>query len=372
MAGYIFTLDNLDSLKNCITSGTYSTRLSTPKNYWSIPHEGTFADYLSMKEGDNIYFFIERKIYGIGQLTNLTFDCKFLNYPHADIPTSPTDDEINNLALIKNNETSNHRCFCTFTHSPHFFFNGVDMDDVLSSKPSSFKMLRAFWKVSFIKIDDEENSALKDIILKRNEEFIGIPSKTYSFCEDTHQSILNKLDYTYKLTSTNILNSCTINTTLKHEMALELGIIDILSSNPNSIFGKWDYISHQVIASPFKPIDYMDKMDIFGYKFIPGFSTISKYLIMELKKGVASIDAVIQVMKYVDWVNKEYSFGDYSMIEAYVIASDFSPDVIDYAKQVGIRNFTRGIRPTIPFTWKSLHLVNYSYENNKLVFNTVL
>lgn len=26
-------------------------------------------------------------------------------------------------------------------------------------------------------------------------------------------------------------------------------------------FGTWDYVSHQVAASPFKPIDYMDKND---------------------------------------------------------------------------------------------------------------
>ena len=36
------------------------------------------------------------------------------------------------------------------------------MDDVLASNPSQFRMLRAFWKLSFIKIDDDENQALID------------------------------------------------------------------------------------------------------------------------------------------------------------------------------------------------------------------
>ena len=58
MAGYIMTLNNLDSLKNCIQSGTYSTNLSEPTGIWKAHHEGTFADFLSMKPGDNIYFFI--------------------------------------------------------------------------------------------------------------------------------------------------------------------------------------------------------------------------------------------------------------------------------------------------------------------------
>ena len=49
-------------------------------------------------------------------------------------------------------------------------------------------------------------------------------------------------------------------------MAIEAGLIHQLSINdPHTcdLFGEWDYLSHQVIASPFKPIDYMDKMDLF-------------------------------------------------------------------------------------------------------------
>ena len=49
-------------------------------------------------------------------------------------------------------------------------------------------------------------------------------------------------------------------------MAIEAGLIHQFSINdPHTcdLFGEWDYLSHQVIASPFKPIDYMDKMDLF-------------------------------------------------------------------------------------------------------------
>ncbi|SUY80090.1 Uncharacterised protein [Clostridium tetani] len=69
MAGYVFSINDVNSLKKCIENGIYSTNLSEPKNKnWGIHHEGTFADYISMKPGDNIYFFIDRKIYGIGEL----------------------------------------------------------------------------------------------------------------------------------------------------------------------------------------------------------------------------------------------------------------------------------------------------------------
>ena len=44
------------------------------------------------------------------------------------------------------------------------------MDDILRYRPSAFKMLRAFENVSFIKIDEVENRALKEFISLINEE----------------------------------------------------------------------------------------------------------------------------------------------------------------------------------------------------------
>lgn len=44
------------------------------------------------------------------------------------------------------------------------------MDDVLSSDPDAFKMLRVFHQRSFIKLDDVENRALKSFIIQRNEQ----------------------------------------------------------------------------------------------------------------------------------------------------------------------------------------------------------
>jgi len=54
-------------------------------------HEATFSDYVTMQPGDNIYFFIQRKIYGTGELVAVQgeepiTDCRFLNFPAAKIP----------------------------------------------------------------------------------------------------------------------------------------------------------------------------------------------------------------------------------------------------------------------------------------------
>lgn len=375
MAGYIFNLDSEKSLIKCIKDGVYSTNLSQPKNsLWKIHHEGTFTDYLSMKQGDNVYFFINRKIYGIGELVNIEFDCKFLNYPNADIPNVPIYDYIKDIMLLNDTEaTINNRCVCTFKPAPFFFNTGIDMDDVLSSNPNDFKMLRAFWKVSFIKIDNQENKALTDIILKRNEEYLIGNKGTFNFDDSLQLSISNKLSNEYKLGSQNILKYSSKDKIIRHEMAIESHIADIISQDENSIFGKWDYVSHQVIASPFKPIDYMDKMDLFGYRYISGFDTISKYLLVEIKKDEAKLDVIDQVMKYVDWINQEYAHGDYYMINAFIVAFDFPEEVINYKNQMCKRNYIRGRRPTIADEWSNVRLIKYRFNNltNNLEFEEI-
>ncbi|WP_180687928.1 hypothetical protein [Trichococcus shcherbakoviae] len=364
MAGYIFTVKKhknesaVDAIGNIVRKGIYSTNLKIENNYWGPAHEGTFSDYLSMKPGDNVYFFSDRNLYGIGILKNILDDCKLLNYPNADMPELNADDFKKNIL-----EDQANRIICTFEENPHFFKKGVDMDKVLSSNPAAFKMLRAMWKLSFIKIDDHENQALFDIILKENEENLA-DSNTHMQMENKyHQKLLqqtSKKDYIFN--SKNILKLSSSGDTIKHEMALEAGIIDYISSTQGEIFGSWDYISHQVVASPFKPIDYMDKMDIFGYRRISGYETISKYLVIEIKKDDADTSVLSQVMKYVDWINQEYSFGDYGMITAFVVAKDFPQEVISEKDAIGNRTYIKGIRPVESAEWKDLTLVKYSYN----------
>ena len=354
---------SIEVLKKSIHDVIYSTNLKLPKNnYWSVHHEGTFADYITMKDGDNVFFFHQRKIYGIGKLVTIKEDCKLLNFPGADFPPSPDFSKVKN-DMILNNSSKNlqNRMLCTFKGSPYFFKNGVDMDEVLESNPLKFKMLRAFEKLSFIKIDDEENKALIDIILKNNEENLYNRSNIFIPNNKQHKRINSLVNEKYKVTSENILNLCKgKDGQLKHEMAIETGVLEHIIQNKGT-FGQWDYVSHQVIASPFKPVIYMDKMDIFGYRLIPGYDTVSKYLVLEIKKGTATKNDIIQVMKYVDWVKQAYSYGDYNMIEAFLVAYDFPPDVIQEKNDIAIRIYTKGFRPPTSKKWSNLRLIKYRY-----------
>lgn len=374
MAGYIFTLNSLDSLRVIAQSGVYSTKLNIPDGSWKAQHEGTFADYLSMKAGDNVYFFHQRKIYGVGQLIDVAGSCVHLNFPGADRPHSNSFTTIQNEMILRESEESlNNRFLCTFVGNPFMFENGVDMDEVLASQPTAFRMLRAFWKLSFVKIDDIENKALFDYILKANEEFIDGSGGCFLINSTLHQRIETLHTQDYVATSNEIISSVANGQRLRHEMAIEAAIIDYINrQSANNIFGNWDYISHQVIASPFKPIDYMDKIDIFGYRYIPGYRTISKYLMTEIKKDAASIEVINQAMKYVDWIEQEYSH-DYSMIEAFVVANDFSQEVINERNQAARRFYTKGRTPAITHEWANLRLIKYEYDelSGLLIFNEV-
>lgn len=374
MAGYIFSLDNFDSLRLYTKNGLYATKLSSPSHSWMTHHEGTFADYATMQAGDSIYFFIQRKIYGIGKLVSLGHDCKFFNFPGAGKPQRFTYQDVKQRLLWDEGDVSvNQRCICVFEPDPCFFKSGIDMDDVLSSNPSAFKMLRAFWKLSFIKFDDEENQAFRDIILKRNQEFLSTsrqPGNSFEF-QPVHAQVSERLSlggYGLELGMAIILSSCVEKDRLKHEMAIEAGVLHQLSVKDEqtcAVFDTWDYLSHQVIASPFKPIDYMDKMDLFGYSYIPGFKpTKSRFLVGEIKKDVAQSEDVDQLLKYVDWVSDEYCFGDYSMIHAFLVAYEFDQGVLEHKQDVGIRKYTAGVRPAQSLEWDEVSLVKYSFNSD--------
>ena len=376
MAGYLITLNSEEALEQCIKTGTYSTILNEPRaSKWLTNHEGTFADYLSMKAGDLVFFFIKRKIYGCGILVNVkNVDCKFLNYKEADVPRPNKKETYGKKHLLPYGSTNN-RCFCVFKPCPHFFKEGIDMDEILQNKSCPFHAVRTLWKLSFIKMDEIEAITLFNIILKNNEERLRDKEAHYLYSDKVLRALEREELDNYRLTGKGIIKTCINHKLLDHEMALEASLCEKLSNEGIQPFGKWNYVSHQVPASPFKPIDYMDKMDIFGYKYMDdnplATKVISKYLIAELKKGPAEKEVVEQIMKYVDWVSDEYANGDYSMIEAYVVASEFSEEIKEIVRKHCIRNFNKGFRPTKFCEWKNIKLVKYEVENDDLRYEVI-
>lgn len=384
MAGYMFTLDSVESLHACAETGVYSTYISEPKHRtWGDPAEGTFADYATMREGDDVYFFIQRRIYGIGTLVDVGPSCRYENFPGASSP-DPVDYEVTRTNMLTDEglrmtDSGNprlQRWICTFKPSPYFFTDGVDMDDALSSDPSAFRILRTIWKLSFIKFDDAENQAFRNAVLKLNQDALARPRRDGNVFGVLHEAVHERIRGlvragNYDLDARSLVRRAQRGDRVGHEMAIEAAVLYQLSTGhaPTvNALGRWDYLSHQVVASPFKPIDYMDKMDLFGYAFIPGYRpTISKYLVGEFKKDEAQPQDVDQLMKYVDWVKDEYAHGDYGMINACLVAARIPASVKNQALESAVRNFTVQRRPARTMEWSRLKMFEYSVGEDGLI-----
>ena len=249
------------------------------------------------------------------------------------------------------------------------------MDEVLSYKPAAFKMLRAFQDVTFIKVDDEENRALKECIYLKNR---GLNSCfEYSSCE--HERILE-----YDLKKYLISPNETIIDEFNHdkneintEMLLEAWMIDEISKN--GFEGeKFDYVTHQVIASPFKPLAYIDKMDIFAYRYLENYpdteKPIDKYMVIELKKGKANKDFPLQLMRYVDWISREYAAGDYSLIKAVGVTKGYPRGIQKIVEEQCNRSYLSDLHPNTTSQWNDLSLYEYymdEFEHLQIVKSNI-
>ena len=376
MAGYIFTLSKPEAVFDTIARGSYSTIMSEK---WSVATEGTLGDFITMKPGDSVYFFSKRKVYGIGELVEVMPGQTVVeNYPGATSVSVVGDDLISATALeddsfaySKSGDRTVKRWVIVFKPSPFFFSDGLDMDDLLTSNPRAFRSLRVFWKRSFIKFDDEEDLAFKTAILRRNAAVLADSSSHNTLHSDGDTTLerirrrIGSSDRSLKveaLLADNRKEDASVGT----EMQLELGLLSQLTHrDPETVdvFGSWDYLSHQVHASPAKAVDYMDKIDLFGYRWLPGYKPIiGGYLVAELKKDTAKGEDLHQIMKYVDWVRDQHCNGDYSLISAFLVARSFDLDSVQRQYPTTARSFIASQHPAQTAIWNRLRLISYQLD----------
>ena len=378
MAGYIFSIFK-DSWKSFtehdLRFGVFSPYcLEVPEDATDRQKKSiskvlvaTFGDMVTMKPGDNIYFLSNRKIYGVGKAKKIGQDCKYDNYIGASAirPDYEIDNETEEFLTVRSTKA---RWFCIFEPHEHFYKKGVDMDDVLQFRPSAFKMLRAFEGLSFIKIDDEENRALREYICLKNEDVHDdIENNTYPFDTSIHEKLTGTDLSSYNMDILRTLSDREYFENIKSEMFIESVLLQFLSENRVTPLGHWDYVTHQIIASPFKALKYIDKIDIFGYRFSIHYKDspelITKYLLVEMKKDKINKAALEQTMQYVDWICKEYASGDYSMIEAYVVGNRAVNRIEDIKNEVCQRAFISSSHPATPEKWNALSIVTYDFSD---------
>jgi len=377
MSAYIFAVGGKKGAKTgqieaMVRRGAYSTALKTLA---ILPFEATLADYLTMKEGDEVYFFADRRIYGIGRLVKRGVDCKYANFPGACCRLPYDYADIKNALLYDDGRFSNRmRWMCTFEPSPCFFKDGLDMDEILNYKPHCFRSVRAFWKRTFIKLDDEESRALREYFLIRLGDEILDEAKHFTYEGSVHGKIREIKNFDdYLISPRDIVLSCQdAKGGLKHEMAIEASLIDTLIRGGCSDLGKWDEVSHQVIASPFKPIDYMDKIDVLATKYIKGSDVVGKYLVAELKKGKADNKTVTQLMEYVDWICETRAYGNYGVISACIIAKEYGHKLLRQIEQDINRTYLLGSHPAFTKQWSAVTFLKYDVTaEGELLFSKV-
>lgn len=387
-AGYLFSIGTGDksnssiALEQCFLEGRYATLLSLK---WSAATIATMGDFITMQPGDNVYLFSNRLVYGIGEILEYkNGEAAVELFPGSSSKNAPIPEE---ETVIEKGDCRCFRWAVYFKPSPYFFTDGVDMDDLLNSDPDAFNSLRTFWKRSFIQLDDRENQAFKSAIIRLNEPALSSPQPNLFFPYAGDRDGWIHPDYSNKpLAEINPLPLLKeyrkADGSLSSEMVLEAGILSGLTRREPSIckaLGTWDHISHQVAASPFKPVDYMDRIDIFAYRWVDGYrgEILSKYLVVELKKGPAVLKDSAptcdynQLMKYVDWVCDKYAHGNYSMIEAVLVAHSFEFSNASLMKDEIVRPYVTGHQAQ-SHTWNDMRFATYNVtEDGQLTLDLV-
>lgn len=372
MAGYLFTFSDTESLFETMRRGSYTTLMNVT---WGQASVSTLGDFATMRPGDSVYFFSKRMVYGIGRIVQAVPGVTVLeNFEGSTGATMPSEDVLPTDSLLGESAAGKvGRWVIAFEPDPHMFTTGIDMDDLLASDPRAFRSLRVFWKRTFIKLDDEEDMAFRAAILRRNIDALREPWAGGTLAVEyagEHARLRGAATGRRLVPDTQGLVAKTklADGKAKTEMTLEVALLHQLSAHDGpteAVFGIWDYLSHQVHASPAKAVDYMDKIDVFGYRWIAGYRPIvEKYLVAELKRDTVVGDDLQQVMKYVDWVRSEYASGDYSQVRAFLVGHDFDMGSIEEALPTVERYSLTGYRPPAPYRWSDVTLVEYDVEDD--------
>lgn len=369
MPGYVINLGVEEGrLQLYVQSGIYGTsRLG--RTGWYPQTLYTLADYLTMRPGDLIFFFQRRIIYGIGTIVAIVVNddehCVFCNSPRSYLPSQ----QVTPPYLWNGDKDPHIRWRVLFQPAPAFFATGVDMDEVLQADSAGIaRSLRVFSNRSFIKTEDDESHLVATAILRRNEaaDAAIFPDNSGG----VHQAmgrVANLSDFL--VDSDDLVAHDLQGSEVQHEPTLQAWLADRLTRrvpDVTGIFGDWDYVSNLYPASPLKPRQYMEEIDVFGYVLAPAQPPIPPYVrrfkVIEVKAGSQTLgpsNVVDQVMKYVDWVSSARAGGDYGLIDAYIVASDFAQDLVQYAAERRTRSYVIPRRPYETRQWASLTLVKY-------------
>jgi len=378
MAGVIINLSGAEARERYSTGGAYSyrqARRDEGRAGWGTAQEMAIADYLALAAGDLVFFFENRRIFGVGRIVRMpaTTRAVLCNYAASwDLSRRPGapylwEDE-------PEDDLADHPFVVFFEPEPAWFREGIDMDEALASDTHGYvKQLPFFAGLSFALLDDFEAAHLAALIRKANLSGEAYPEGHHSV-HDRARDCLAARPSVFDIDVDDFVRQYSEQGLLRHEALLEAWLVDAFRNRWGLVSGVVGrercptFVGHQIPASPFKPHEYIDRIDLLAYDIerptphspIP---VTHSYLLAELKRDAATVDDVRQTLKYVDWVAHEHQGGDYAGISAMMVSAGYPDSVRAVAHSEGRREYVRPRRPYDTNTWQSLRLVTYTVSD---------
>jgi len=275
-----------------------------------------------------VFFFKDRLIYGIGEVVGDAG--ALLNYPHSAEPHPPEPRKED--VLLSTSGWKRVRVVIPFFPSPAFFKDGIDMDEILSSRGAGESWSLRFWEgVSFKQLGLKETRSLVEAFLRR---FYRRPNDMIGSSrgrEELGRYIKGKGHGALSargLVARDPGAYLTADGVFKSEKMLHAVLVEKLRGA-----GKESDIFHEVPASPPKPPRWAESIDILATKRYPGASMdfSAHYDLFEVKKesetasSLGTLNKVVsQIMRYVDFVAENYADGNYGAIDARYVARRYT------------------------------------------------
>ena len=267
------------------------------------------------------------------------------------------------------------------------------MDELLASPGAESAWGLRFWSgPSFQQLGVSETRMLLEVFHRR---FYGTPNR-YMVGQEAQQlsgflngkgalpaSLINQV----KDTPGDFVRD---NGQVKREAGLHSLLIEhirTLGPNWSNIASPPDFVDifHELAASPPKPPQYADRIDLFSTRETPMAPGLPVHFdIIEAKRdpilpkrgrtGEDVIqDSLPQIMRYVDFVAANYAGGNYAAVSASYVANSFSDDIKDAFRQAKSgqshlastinRSYVLSPRDTNPTNvWNDLNLLEYEWD----------
>lgn len=423
MKGYIFIASDKESILAAVREGGFSVKLS----FGAIKDEAkktrdvtsadlapgakgtrnlklfkilfsSLADFVGVAAGDVVFFFTGRNLFGVGRVIGTPKAGSFLNYPSALAWPPPLK-----VPAKEALETGTHpfgRVVVAFEPIGQWFEEGLDIDDALGASGAEIaQALRLMKGRSFHQLGHEETLWLAGLIIRR----LGATGKELSLSQDDlkrartlHLKIGNALLEPMQVSDVVGAGSLDLlekNGRIKNESVLHGLLLEQIRSpskqNAGLVGAPFTHLDlldcfHEYWGSPAKQSQWADRIDVlacFGrrplnerlHAVAPSFFDVYEVKRDARAGAVEPEELVTQGLKYVDFIVKRHTAGDYDPVRLTIVLAkpkssierEFQEAVRKEIEKNAIRRFTIGTRDTSARPnreWKAARLLLYSWD----------